>query len=64
MHLAHERAIKFIKNMGKLAKSKIVMIENITHHDYDQLLKEALPDFERVYDYKYLSTVFILNRKN
>lgn len=64
MHLAHERAIRFIKNMGKLAKSKIVMVENITHHDYDQLFKEALPEFERVYDYKYLPTVFILNRKS
>lgn len=62
MHLAHERAISFIKNMGSLSKSYIVMVENINHHDYDQLFKEALPDFERVYDYKYLPTVFILRR--
>lgn len=64
MHLAHERAIKFIRNMGKLAKSHIVMVENITHHDYDKIFKEALPEFERVYDHKYLPTIFILKRKN
>lgn len=62
MHLAHDRAIQFIKNMGKLAKSKIIMVENITHHDYDTLFKEALPDFERIYDHKYLPTVFTLRR--
>ena len=62
MHLAHERAINFIKNMGTLSKSYIVMVENVNHHDYDKLFKEALPDFERVYDYKYLPTVFILKR--
>lgn len=62
MHLEHTRAIKFIKNMGKLAKSHIVMVENINHHDYDTLFKEALPDFERVYDHKYLPTILLLKR--
>lgn len=64
MHLAHDRAIKFIRNMGKLAKSYIVKVENIQYHDYDVLFKEALPDFERVYDHKYLPTVFVLKRIN
>jgi 2-polyprenyl-3-methyl-5-hydroxy-6-metoxy-1,4-benzoquinol methylase len=62
MHLAYSKASKFISNMGKLAKSRIVMIENVNSHNYDNLLKEALPAFQRVKDSKYVSTVFVMER--
>ena len=64
MHLQHEKALKFLKNMGKLSGNYILLIENVTKHNYPELLKEALPEFEIVFDNKYVPTSFLLKRKS
>lgn len=63
MHLQHEKALKFIKNMGKLSAKYILLIENIASHNYPELIKEALPEFEFVVDNKYAPTSLLLKRK-
>jgi hypothetical protein len=48
MHLSHDRVKKFLVNMGKLSSKYLLMIENVKCHDYLELFKELLPDFEVV----------------
>ena len=64
MHLAYEKAKKFIRNMGSVSSKYVFLIENITAHDYPSLFEEVLPEFERIHDSKYLDTGFLLKRKN
>lgn len=63
MHLRHSKALEFLKNMGKLSNKYILLIENINAHNYPNLIKESLPDFEIVNEKKYINNTIILKRK-
>lgn len=67
MHLSYDRAKKFLLNMKELSSKYIYLIENITSHDYNKLIAEALPEFERVdsntYSGTYINYGILLTRK-
>jgi len=63
MHLRHSKALEFLKNMGKLSNKYILLIENINAHNYPNLIKESLPDFEIVNEKKYINNTINLKRK-
>tara|TARA_R110002020_G_scaffold292094_4_gene507475 strand:- start:620 stop:1252 length:633 start_codon:yes stop_codon:yes gene_type:complete len=65
MHLEHHKAVSFLKNMGRLSSKYIFLIENYNSHDYDSLLSEALPDFERLKnDNQYVpNSAYLLRKK-
>lgn len=65
MHLSYDRAKKFLSNMKTLSSKYIYLIENITMHDYDALISEVLPEFERVDIVgKYVDYGILLKRKD
>lgn len=64
MHLSYEKAKKFLYNMKKLTSKYIFLIENITAHDYETLISEILPEFERVKDSKFVDYGILLKRKD
>jgi hypothetical protein len=65
MHLAHDRAKKFLSNMKKLSSKYIFLIENQDNHNYNELISEILPEFERVeLDKKYIDYAILLKRKD
>jgi len=63
MHLAYERAKKFLFNMKELSNKYIFLVENVTFHDYNALIAEVFPEFERIIDYKYINYGILLKRK-
>jgi hypothetical protein len=64
MHLSYDRAKKFLYNMKSLSSKYIYLIENITVHDYDTLISEVFPEFERVNNEgKYIDYGILLKRK-
>ena len=65
MHLEHSKAYLFLQNMGKLSRKYIFLIENFNSHDYDNLLSDALPDFEKLEnENKYVPNgAYLLRRK-
>ena len=63
MHLSYERAKKFLLNMKELSTKYIFLIENITMQDYDTLISEVFPEFERIIDNKYINNSILLKRK-
>ena len=64
MHLSLDRAKKFLYNMKKLTSKYIFLIENITQHDYETLIPEIFPEFERVRDSKFVDYGILLKRKD
>lgn len=65
MHLAHDRAKKFLSNMAKLTNKYIFLIENQNNHNFNELISEVLPEFERVeLDKKYIDYAILLKLKN
>ena len=63
MHLSYDRAKKVLENMGKISEKYIVLIDNISQHDYPTLVRETLPDFEVINEKKYIHNTIILKRK-
>lgn len=49
MHLSYKNAKNMLINMGNLSSKYIFLIENWNIHDYDKLLKEALPNFNIIH---------------
>jgi SAM-dependent methyltransferase len=41
MHLNHDKAIEFIRNMANISSKYIFLMENWNNHDYPTLLKES-----------------------
>lgn len=41
MHLNHEKAVEFIRNMGNISSKYVFLMENWNNHDYPALLKES-----------------------
>lgn len=65
MHLSHDRAIKFLSNMGKLSNKYIFLIENTTYHNFDEMISQVLPEFERIeVDKKYIDSSILLKLKS
>ena len=64
MHLRLVKAKKFLYNMKKLSSKYVFLIENITAHNYESLIPEIFPEFDRVMDGKYLDTGILLKRKD
>lgn len=67
MHLSHDKVKKFLVNMGKLSSKYLMMVENICCHDYLELFKELLPDFEVVQSFGegiYIPNSVLLKRKD
>lgn len=62
MHLAYDRAKKFLFNMKELSSKYIFLIENIAAHDYDKLISEIFPEFERIKTDKYINNGILLKR--
>ena len=63
MHLSYERAKKFLLNMKKISTKYIFLIENFTMHDYDSLINECLPEYERVVGKnKYISAILLVRK--
>jgi len=64
MHLSYDRAKKFLSNIKKITNKYIFLIENINYHDFNQLISEVLPEFEKVdLDKKYVDYAILLKRK-
>ena len=65
MHLSYDRAKKFLSNIKKLTSKYIFLIENPANHDYNQLISEVLPEFEKFdLDKKYIDYAILLKRKD
>lgn len=65
MHLSHDRAQKFLSNMGKLSNKYIFLIENTNYHNFDEMIPQVLPEFERVeLDKKYIDSSILLKLKS
>tara|TARA_R110001583_G_scaffold6053_3_gene31713 strand:- start:563 stop:1273 length:711 start_codon:yes stop_codon:yes gene_type:complete len=63
MHLAYDKAKKFLINMRDLSSKYVFLIENINAHDYEDLINEVFYDFERIQDGRYISTGILLKRR-
>jgi len=64
MHLAHERAKKFLLNMKRLSTKYILLLENPSSHNYNALISEVLPEYERIIgENKYNINAILLKRK-
>jgi hypothetical protein len=63
MHLSDERVRKFLHNMSLLSSKYIFMIENVSAHDWNSLIKEFFPEFERVIDNKYIDYGILLKKR-
>ena len=63
MHLAYDKAKKFLINMRDLSSKYVFLIENINAHDYEELINDVFYDFERIYDGRYLTTGILLKRR-
>ena len=46
MHLSYDNVKKFLVNLGKLSTTYILLLENLDYHDFTNLIKECLPEFE------------------
>ena len=65
MHLSYDRAKKFLSNIKKITNKYIFLIENQRNHDFNQLLSESLPEFEKIeLDKKYIDYAILLKRKS
>ena len=64
MHLSLDKAKKFLYNMKKLSSKYVFLIENIREHDYESLVNEIFPEFERVVDGKFVDYGILLKRKD
>lgn len=49
MHLSYTKAKNMLINMGKLSSKYIFFIENYGTHDYNELLKESLPNYKIIH---------------
>ena len=63
MHLSYNKAKKFLLNMKELSTKYVFLIENINAHDYNTLILEIFPEFERIIDNKYINDSILLKRK-
>lgn len=41
MHLKHEKAVEFIRNMANISRKYVFLMENWNNHDYPTLLEES-----------------------
>jgi hypothetical protein len=65
MHLSYDRAKKFLFNMKKLSNKYIFLIENQNNHNFDELINNVFPEFDRVeLDKKYIDYAILLKRKD
>jgi len=65
MHLAYDKALKFLSNMKELSTKYILLTENPQHHDYNDLIAKALPEYERIIgENKYNMNAILLKRKS
>ena len=62
MHLSHNGALTFLKNMGDMSNKYIFLVENTTCHDFDSLIKEALPDFKKIENRKHIDYGILLEK--
>ena len=62
MHLHHQKALNFVRNMSKLSSNYMFLVENKGNHNFPQLFKESgiLEEFELVAD----GIGMLLRRKN
>lgn len=64
MHLSYDRAKKFLYNMKKISNKYIFLIENQNNHNFDELIDNVFPEFDRVQlDKKYIDYAILLKRK-
>lgn len=41
MHLGHQKALDFVRNMANISSKYVFMIENLNNHDFPKLLEES-----------------------
>jgi len=63
MHLSYDKAKKFLINMRDLSSKYVFLVENVTAHDYEDLITEVFPEFDRVLNGRYISSGILLKRK-
>jgi len=64
IHLSLDKAKKFLYNMKKLSSKYIFLIENIREHDYESLVTEIFPEFDRIKDGRFVDYGILLKRKD
>lgn len=63
MHLSTENAIRFMKNMDKLSKKYIFMIEGEANHEnWYELVKETLPEYRFSQPNKFINNSILLEK--
>ena len=63
MHLSYDNAKKFLLNMKELSTKYILLLENPSCHDYKKLVREALPEYKRIFgEQKYNLKAILLKR--
>mgnify|MGYP001561183103 CR=1 FL=1 len=64
MHLSTENARLFLRNMGKISKKYIFMVEGIKNHEnWFEMVKETLPEFDFEVTNQYVDNGILLTRK-
>ena len=63
MHLSSDKAVKMLKNMGKMSKKWIVMVEGVRNHvDWYDLVRYALPEYSMQITEGYIDYGVILTK--
>lgn len=67
MHLSYDKAVRFINNMKKLSSKYIMMVENQSEHNFNDLLRESsvLDEFDLVNTvHKGVNGIFLTRKTN
>jgi hypothetical protein len=62
MHLSDENTYYFLINMDYICNKYILLIENTTQHNYDKLIKHALPNYKIHRDLFYKKDCYLLEK--
>ena len=63
MHMSNDRCRKFLFNMRLMTNKYVFIIENIKMHDYNGLIEEIFPDFDKSITSKYIPYGILLTKK-
>jgi hypothetical protein len=62
MHLAYDKAKEFLKNMRLISNKHVFLVENITSHNYDSMVVDVFPDYQRTNTTKYINYGILLTK--
>jgi 2-polyprenyl-3-methyl-5-hydroxy-6-metoxy-1,4-benzoquinol methylase len=65
MHISYDKAIQFLKNMGKIAEKNIMLVEGTAKHEYPAMFAEAglLDAFNFSKPEEFQENAFLLTRR-